>query len=259
MTAQEIIARLKAEVNKLPEKYKGMYKQFGNSLGFIDGLDEVKKILSDLEKECEDFPTTDEEMAKFLATHPKAELPERYKTPDWMFEKSEKPSEGLEEEIREFVEQEWDGLHDNDGNPLYTADCLEYIARHFAQWGAEHRGSSEIPNDIGEAAMCFSKNASDGHNYRDLRVGFIAGAKWQAEQDQETIELAEDHAYLAGAVNEREKMLREAVVAHCYGSANTASELGSPGHCISICYNEKENTPHVVAGDQVKLFIVKED
>jgi len=36
-------------------------------------------------------------------------------------------------------------------------------------------------------------------------------AQWQAKQDQETIELAEDHAYFAGAVNEREKMMKEAV------------------------------------------------
>jgi len=33
-----------------------------------------------------DFPTTDEEMKEFLATHPKVEVPERYKKPDWVFE-----------------------------------------------------------------------------------------------------------------------------------------------------------------------------
>ena len=36
-------------------------------------------------------------------------------------------------------------------------------------------------------------------------------AEWQSKQDKETIELAEDHAYLAGAVNEREKMMKEAI------------------------------------------------
>lgn len=36
-------------------------------------------------------------------------------------------------------------------------------------------------------------------------------AEWQSKQDKETIELAEDHAYLAGSVNEREKMMKEAV------------------------------------------------
>ena len=36
-------------------------------------------------------------------------------------------------------------------------------------------------------------------------------AEWQSKQDKETIELAEDHAYLAGAVNEREQMMKEAI------------------------------------------------
>ena len=35
-----------------------------------------------------DFPTTDEEVKEFLATHPKVEVPERYKNPDWVFEKA---------------------------------------------------------------------------------------------------------------------------------------------------------------------------
>ncbi len=36
-----------------------------------------------------DFPTTDEEVEKVLSTIPKAELPDKYKTPDWLFEKQE--------------------------------------------------------------------------------------------------------------------------------------------------------------------------
>ena len=45
------------------------------------------------------FPTTDEEMEKFLASHPKVEAPDKYKTPDWLFkqEKSEIPT-NLDEE-----------------------------------------------------------------------------------------------------------------------------------------------------------------
>lgn len=93
-----IIEKIRAEVNKLPEKHKGLYKQFGNSLGFIDGLDMVMKILSDLEKE-------------------------------------EKPSEGLEEEIERYLHSlgvgygGWvDGMEDDD---------LRGIARHFAQWQKE--------------------------------------------------------------------------------------------------------------------------
>lgn len=81
-----------------------------------------------------------------------------------------------------------------------------------------------VPNDLEEYASRTGFDYVDnivqehpGHRFNDhdveyaYRDGIIAGAKWQEEQDQETIELAEDHAYLAGAVNEREKMLKEAV------------------------------------------------
>ena len=36
-----------------------------------------------------DFPTTDEEVNEFLETHPKVEVPEKYKTPDFVFKKKE--------------------------------------------------------------------------------------------------------------------------------------------------------------------------
>lgn len=36
-----------------------------------------------------DFPTTDEEVNEFLETHPKVEVPEKYKTPDFVFKKQE--------------------------------------------------------------------------------------------------------------------------------------------------------------------------
>ena len=64
--------------------------------------------------------------------------------------------------------------------------------------------------DLEEAADKYAENHGfrvpyDGSNkfYDDVDVkaskeGFIAGAEWQKQKDQETIELAEDHAMLAG-------------------------------------------------------------
>lgn len=57
------------------------------------------------------------------------------------------------------------------------------IARHFAQWGAEHRGSSEISNDLQSA--CNYANFEESHSlnaYIAFEEGFKKGAKWQAEQ-----------------------------------------------------------------------------
>ena len=51
------------------------------------------------------FPTTDEEMEEFLKNTPPVELPDKYKTPDWLFkqEKSEIPTNLDEAEFR-YVE-----------------------------------------------------------------------------------------------------------------------------------------------------------
>ena len=74
-------------------------------------------------------------------------------------------------------------------------------------------------------------------------------AEWQAEKDKETIELAEDHAYLAGAVNEREQMMKEAVEGYVNyyedsgGILMAEAQVGCPYH----------------NGDKVKLIIIKEE
>lgn len=39
-----------------------------------------------------------------------------------------------------------------------------------------------LPSNLDEAAEAYSKEVSNGHSYRDLIVGFKAGAKWMAEQ-----------------------------------------------------------------------------
>jgi len=81
-----------------------------------------------------------------------------------------------------------------------------------------------------------------------VETAFKAGAKWQAEQDKETIELAEDHAYLAGAVNEREKIMKEAVE----GEVENAS--------FGIVYLRKNLINEGYStGDKVKLIFIKED
>ena len=71
--------------------------------------------------------------------------------------------------------------------------------------------------------------------------------RWQKDKDQETIELAEDHAYLAGSVNEREKMMKEAVE----GTYNN-SDWGTP--CIDL-----PSPLELERFDKVRIIIVKED
>ena len=48
-----------------------------------------KDFIDMVSKEQPDFPTTDEQMEEFLATHPKIKVPEKYKNPDWLLKKQE--------------------------------------------------------------------------------------------------------------------------------------------------------------------------
>ena len=60
---------------------------------------------------------------------------------------------------------------------------VEKIARHFAQWGAEHSGSSEITNDLEEAAYKYSFDSRPSiYGQVDVIDAFKVGAKWQKEQ-----------------------------------------------------------------------------
>ena len=126
-----------------------------------------------------------------------------------------------------YVIADWEDIEvEEDAEEVVRTEQGEVLARKSEE--------ESVPNDLEEAAeISFDEAKSLTEDYRDFlaqrltenqprpigphwfceyaKNRFIAGAKWQAEQDQETIELAEDHAYLAGAVNEREKILSEAV------------------------------------------------
>lgn len=74
-------------------------------------------------------------------------------------------------------------------------EAIEWVEKMREKWGAEHRGSSEIPKDLEEAAdgwyeKCpFPKSTwwDEGEEIKltDSRETFIAGAKWQKERMME--------------------------------------------------------------------------
>lgn len=73
-------------------------------------------LIDSLQQEQPDFPTTDEEMEMFLATHPKIEVPDKYKTPDWLWKKQEQPRlPGIEE----------NGIPGKDFIPIGWVDACE--------------------------------------------------------------------------------------------------------------------------------------
>ena len=105
-----------------------------------------------------------------------------------------------------------------------------------------------LPSDID-----YTANRYTDENYYellapgDLANAFKAGAEWQKKQDKETIELAEDHAYFAGGINEREKMMEGAVDCY-YGYVNNCTKVFLP-----------EETLKGIKEGYVKIVILKND
>lgn len=91
-----------------------------------------------------------------------------------------------------FIESMPDENNPEPYNPVYDEDYLnEKIAKATKSWEgvdvnkmlADCRGYEEKPSEgLEEAAKEYSESVSDGHNYRDLTCGFIAGAEWMESQ-----------------------------------------------------------------------------
>lgn len=94
----------------------------------------------------------------------------------------------VEEKSKLFTEAHKDDVVSND-----TIDALEEAA-----WTYYDKNKPLIPHEL------------DLH--KEMISFFIAGAQWQKEQDQSTIELAEDHAMLAGMEKMKQEIIDKAMV-----------------------------------------------
>lgn len=87
----------------------------------------------------------------------------------------------------------------NHQDPQYVAggkDVCDYLLGFIDSLEEE-----PVSNDLEEAAHFYVDTTIewfDSEGNPCCYPAFIAGAQWQKERDQLTIELAEDHAYLAG-------------------------------------------------------------
>ena len=73
--------------------------------------------------------------------------------------------------------------------------------------------------------------------------------EWKKQQDQQTIELAEDHAMLAGMMKEQEQMLKDAV------DGEVVSDLKGVNYVRSM----SKISDDLRFGKKVKLIIIKEE
>ena len=131
---------------------------------------------------------------------------------------------------------------------------LSNVERTIKEWKEE-----SLSEGLEKAAKEYSmfERSDDTEVGYDLNRcdGFIAGAKWQKEQDKSTIELAEDHAMLAGMEKMKEQMMKDAIEAEIinWASMFTSIKVIEPERAETMIKEKFD------IGDKVKLIIVKED
>lgn len=134
----------------------------------------------------------------------------------------EKPSEDLEKAASRLGFDYVDNIVHESPEHRWNDHDVEFGYRDGfiagAEWQKEHMFTHHEANESLEEAV--THQIEDDGNVDDfVRRGIddIAlryaelGAKWQKKKDRETIELAEEHAILAGRVQMKEEMMKDAV------------------------------------------------
>ncbi len=122
MTNEELISKIKVEIER-QQKENVNYDENGDFASYCDhstwmALDSILTFVSGLEKS--EFVPAD-----------------------------------LEEAANEFAEEEWDGMHDDAGNALFTQEYIEYSFIEGAKWQANH---TPLPEDT----VLFNKGVAEG-------------------------------------------------------------------------------------------------
>lgn len=103
------------------------------------------------------------------------------------------------------------------GNPLFVAMAEEDIELLlFIDSLQEEPVSEELDEAAKKACQKYFPDenniwARPNYEAECAELAFKAGAEWQKKQDQSTIELAEDHAMLAGMEKMKEEMMNNAI------------------------------------------------
>lgn len=114
--------------------------------------------------------------------------------------------------------------------------------------------SEMVSEDLEEAANQHSKQVFHGLLVEDNITAFKAGAEWKEQKDQEIIELAEDHAMLAGMNKMKEEMMKDAVIAW----VNTYESVTNP-YDNEVSFITNLSPSKFKNRETVKIIIVEEE
>ena len=168
------------------------------------------------------------------------------------------------QKIKEWISKEQDGLMDAQGNFEYPEHEGAYHILcnldAYIDSLQEEPVSEDLEEEIKKIKKDYFPNASDPTiPLRSIWIEDIARhfANWQKEQDKETIELAEDHAMLAGMEKMKEQLLKDTV------SATVITDPDAHGadyglQKLDVKFQELESKGFK-SGTKVKLIIIKED
>ena len=176
-----IIEQIKAEIERLKNEHPvGKYDESydaGVDAGYFNCCNELLQSLSTLGEK-----SARQRLADWSKT---PEGRESYEKVAREMRREAEEGEELEKEIGSYMSNRWKFGCVTPITPVvlpnFTTEDLKECARHFAQWGAEHSGSSETPNDLKEAVKNYIYKAADapGDDWTtdDIRNAYIAGYK----------------------------------------------------------------------------------
>lgn len=161
------------------------------------------------------------------------------------------PEESASEDLDRLVIS----LEETIGTSPHSRKVIKEHLQKAAEWGRNHfeDKSEMVGEDLEEAANQHSKQVFHGLLVEDNITAFKAGAEWQKQKDQETIELAEDHAMLAGMNRMKEEMMKDAVETTIVNDWQYGKD---PDHAIIPAIHQRIEGFNII-GDKVKIIIVK--
>lgn len=152
--------------------------------------------------------------------------------------------EGLDEAAFAYENAQWEaGIKDCGYAPQDVAAAFK------SGWMARDAQIPKLPDDVDEAAYNFALHYDNGTCDGIAQDCFIAGAEYQRKQDQQLIELAEDHAMLAGMNKMKEEMMEKAFRCEIIKSRTHMPHLKP--YFFSSDYGK--------IGDKVRVFVFPEE
>lgn len=156
-------------------------------------------------------------------------------------------------------------LEETIGTSPHSREVIKEHLQKAAEWGRNHieDKSEMVSEDLDIAATSIIKRLGgmekdDCVSEHELKI-FKAAIDWQKKKDQEVIELAEDHAMLAGMNRVKEEMMKDAVELHIVESFNpVGTENEKPHIFTALCYNAEYPDFYSVAGQTIKVIPIKE-